>query len=186
LACFLLGQIVGLRRDRGEELRKREVLNQQAFTDPLTGLSNRRAYDAEVSRRIQGLSRGLPNLCLVLIDLDHFKHVNDSLGHTAGDQFLKQAGTALASSVRNQDLVARFGGDEFVVLISNLAEETALLVVERIRASIGTLEERTTASAGFCIVARPIDPVVLFEAADQALMKAKAEGRNRTLRSSCQ
>ena len=183
LACLLLGQIVQLRRDRHENLRSREVLSQQALSDPLTGLPNRRAYDQELARRMRGLANENSNLCLILIDLDHFKEVNDRLGHAEGDRVLKAASGALTDTVRSHDFVARLGGDEFAILISNLAAASASTVVERIRCSVsGSMDAQLTASVGFAILVQPASAAELFDAADKALFQAKEAGRNRANR----
>ena len=187
LACSLLGQIVGLRRERSDEVRRRETLSHQVFTDSLTGLPNRRAYEAEVSRRLQSLARQERSLCLALVDLDQFKQVNDCDGHLEGDRTLVQAGVALGNSARSHDFIARLGGDEFVVLISNLAGDAAFQVIDRIRASVGReLADGPTASAGFVLVNQVVAEKLLFDAADRALRDAKSAGRDRTLQSSCE
>jgi diguanylate cyclase (GGDEF)-like protein len=209
VTCQLLGQIVHLQRQHrdGAELRRR--LFQEAFSDPLTGLPNRRAWDRTLAERLATLHQG-ERLCLALLDLDSLKRVNDTYGHLAGDHVLQQCGRVLNDSLRQHDFVARFGGDEFGLLLWVPDEETAAAVVERVRAQVprascqpaahagepvapGTQPPLppvpcvVTASAGYCLTppqpsASPLpSPALLLAAADLALRRAKQRGRNRTV-----
>jgi diguanylate cyclase (GGDEF)-like protein len=113
-----------------DRARLQEELAAQALLDPLTGVANRRSFDAEAAR-LAAAPR--PEFGVVLCDLDHFKTVNDRLGHDAGDELLQIAAARLAASVRSGDLVARLGGDEFVVLLPGVTSQAAL---EAVRAKI--------------------------------------------------
>lgn len=191
LACRLLAEIVRLRRRgrREEELRGR--LRQEARSDPLTGLPNRRAWEQALVARLAALGASMP-LCLAIFDLDHFKRINDAHGHAVGDEVLRQAGRAIRQALRQEDFVARVGGDEFALLVRVPDPSTAAAVLERVRAGLpsrliqaGT--HAVTASAGYRVVrpdeARgpPLSAEGLYAAADAALREAKVQGRDRTL-----
>ena len=184
LACLLLGQIVQLRRERRQGRRVRQALAQLAMSDPLTGLPNRRAWDDELRSR-SGASPH-PPLCLALFDLDRFKQVNDLLGHSAGDEALRQVGRSLACCVRREDFVARLGGDEFGLLASDVGLEAATRLVERLRqAACVRLAEQggltLTVSAGLAVGSAAEGVERLFAAADESLRQAKTLGRDRTV-----
>lgn len=155
--------------------------------DVLTGLANRRLLLGQlpgllaISRR-----RGDP-LCLLMLDLDHFKRVNDTYGHAVGDQTLMALARSIERDVRLGDLVARFGGEEFVVVCPNTDEEAGVLIAERIRESIASLSETDlgfygvqTISIGLAVSGPQVDsPADLLRRADQALYEAKSNGRDR-------
>ena len=174
-------------RDITERKALERRLTLQATHDPLTGLPNRLLL---VDRLAHALSRaersGLP-LAVLFVDLDRFKVVNDSLGHTAGDALLFTAAGRFRSAVRTADTVARFGGDEFVVLVENLADETdAIRVAEQLIASlaepmrIGNQDLHVTASIGIAVGRSGRDTAeALVRDADIAMYRAKANGRTR-------
>lgn len=155
------------------------ALNLAALTDPLTGLANRRALaEATLPARYS----------LIELDLDHFKDVNDTFGHEAGDRVLKQLARVLNASVREQDHTYRLGGEEFLVLLPEADRETALLVAERIRLSVRQLNLEGAAPGGRITVSlgvstkkasQPCDFSRLMEQADRALYAAKGSGRDR-------
>lgn len=188
LACRLLTEIVQLRRrqERGDHLQK--ALKQMALSDPLTGLANRRAWEDELRLRVEEAQQNGRPLCLAMFDLDVFKQVNDVHGHQAGDDVLRAAAKALAANVRSHDFVARFGGDEFGVLLSNASPESAGAIVERMRQAVcNSLADgsygKVSASAGLAVI-RPqdgISPHDLLAAADRALREAKTTGRNQVV-----
>lgn len=188
LACMLLAEIVRLRRERRREERARKVLSQLALSDPLTGLFNRRAWNEELKARAPALSTGRDTLCVALVDLDHFKRVNDELGHMVGDEVLRAVGKALNSGLRGHDFVARLGGDEFALLLPDVPPQEAFHVVEQVRRRVcerfqsGDLP-RLTASAGFAVHDGAGSAIAeqLFVGADGALRRAKAQGRNQTV-----
>jgi len=192
LACRLLAEVVRLRRQSTARTEHNRRLAEEAMTDPLTGLPNRRAWDRAVQRWLDGSEGSSGRLCLAIIDLDRFKRINDTHGHAAGDDVLRAAGKVISGSLRESDFVARLGGDEFGLLLSVANEATARAVVDRVRsalplglARLGT--HTVNASAGFCLP--PSDsrgaplpsPESLFIAADTALREAKSQGRDRTV-----
>jgi len=191
LACRLLAQIVRLRRRAIQSAEIHRELSAQAMTDPLTGLPNRRAWDAALPERL-ALAGRRSQLCLAILDLDHFKQINDSHGHAIGDEVLRATGVAINDNLRQDDFVARLGGDEFGLLLWVPDEEVAAAVVERVRAALPEGFSRTvlpnvTASAGYqltgtCGASAPLPSSdAFYMAADAALREAKRRGRNCTV-----
>jgi diguanylate cyclase (GGDEF)-like protein len=166
------------------DLAARRALYHQATHDCLVGLANR----TEFHRRVHTLEimRAQP-YAILFIDLDHFKEVNDTAGHAAGDELLRRVGTVLRESVRSEDLAARLGGDEFAILMENCCAADALHVAATILERINTFalscesqRRRVTASIGIaCSADLCSSPSKLIEAADQACYAAKRAGRNR-------
>jgi diguanylate cyclase (GGDEF)-like protein len=161
-------------------------LAEQASTDPLTGVMNRRAMEEAALREIARCTRyGYP-LSLIMIDIDKFKHLNDTLGHAAGDCALQAFTSRVKKMLRCQDLLARMGGDEFVIMLPDTSASAGAVIAERIRQAIETLEVpfesgpiRFTVSAGIA----QLDPAQddwedLSRNADAALYDAKQHGRN--------
>ncbi|EHR70277.1 diguanylate cyclase (GGDEF) domain-containing protein [Burkholderiales bacterium JOSHI_001] len=157
--------------------------------DALTGLVNRRALDDDIQREWQRWRRtGLP-FALLVLDLDHFKRVNDTHGHLAGDAVLAQTGERLRASARATDTVARIGGEEFVVLAPQVQADGLGMLAERMRADLAGsgfdlpgVRLSLTASVGAALVAQgDSDPQQVLQRADQALYRAKAQGRNRVV-----
>lgn len=161
-------------------VRALRTSQQQAETDPLTGLINRRSLDT----RFQQLSRTNSVISVVMCDLDHFKHLNDTYGHDAGDRALSLFAQVIQKLIRPQDLAARFGGEEFVIVFPDTTLEQTAIVVERIRASLKIALQRTTVpsfTASFGLASAPEHGRALgtlAEAADQAMYRAKANGRD--------
>ena len=166
-------------------LRNLAIAQLRAATDALTGLPNARAVQDTLKRLVAQASRMLWPLSAVLIDLDHFKEVNDTFGHGLGDEVLAAIGAALHSTVRESDFVGRYGGEEFVMLLPDSDRDTAVQVAERVRTAIGdlrVLEGDSSVSASFGIAVFPEDApdaARLVRNADRALYRAKANGRNR-------
>jgi diguanylate cyclase (GGDEF)-like protein/PAS domain S-box-containing protein len=161
-----------LEAEREELIRE---LDSQARTDALTGLPNRRWLDDELDRELARAGRLGFELCLALIDLDHFKRFNDRFGHQAGDALLREACQRWRSVLRVSDFLARYGGEEFIVLLPDCGPADARVVVERMRRATPAGQ---TCSAG---IARwnPKEPqVALIARADAALYEAKAAGRD--------
>ncbi len=152
---------------------------QLAYTDTLTGLDNRRAMEQHLAQQLAQASRSGQALSLLLLDIDHFKRVNDEHGHLKGDTVLYEVAQALRGSLRSQDLAGRWGGEEFLVLLPNTTALPALVLAERLRTNVAmacsvtisiglhTKHSNTTESAG-----------TMLEAADHALYEAKSRGRN--------
>lgn len=176
-----------LSKVRAELSRSLATIREMAQRDPLTGVFNRRhlieALDREVARCQRHRGRGL---ALCMIDLDHFKRINDSFGHPVGDEVLIAVGARIGKSIRSSDYVARYGGEEFVVLLDAESSELAYAVCERIRCDIAGLQIAALqgmplgVSIGVALCAMGESPAELLERADKALYRAKAEGRNCT------
>ena len=157
------------------------------FTDSLTGIANRRAFDYELRRRIIDWNRQRIPLCLLLLDIDHFKVTNDRYGHQAGDAALIVVANVLKRSVRELDLVARFGGEEFAMILPYSTTKDGRCVAERAREAIaenliesGRHHFQLTASFGIAEVMQGDDSELLIRRADAALYKSKHHGRNRS------
>jgi diguanylate cyclase (GGDEF)-like protein len=162
-------------------------LRQQAIRDPLTGLLNRRYLDETLPREFAlAIRRGTP-IALMMVDLDHFKQVNDTLGHATGDQVLRALGGLLRALTRASDVACRWGGEEFVVMMPGAALDAAIRRAEEMRRSFETLSlpgeanpPCSTFSAGLALFPlHASTPQALLEAADEAMYAAKAAGRNR-------
>ena len=176
--CLGLGTLADLlHRDRYEA-------DQQALTDTLTTLSNRRHAMLSLEQAFAAAARGVP-LCVALFDLDKFKDFNDRHGHVAGDQVLKVFAGVLKSYTRVMDLSARFGGEEFLSVLLHGDEVGALVFAERVRQSLKTSElpfGRITVSCGVAAYSEEMGTVEdLVAAADQALYAAKRGGRDRVV-----
>jgi diguanylate cyclase (GGDEF)-like protein len=164
--------------------RNLAVAERRAASDALTGLPNRRAADETIKRMIAHAGRTVTPLSVVLIDLDHFKEVNDLHGHEQGDAALAAIGQILAGCVRASDFAARYGGEEFLLLLPDTDRGGAVQVAEKLRRTIESSEIRDIGclTASFGIAALPDDAVdseQLLRRADRALYAAKAHGRNR-------
>lgn len=146
-------------------------------TDPLTGLNNRRALDETLAGQIALRARYGFSFSLAILDVDHFKQVNDNYGHLAGDGMLQQVSKLLESSVRETDFVARYGGEEFVILMAQTELDGACLLAERLRAKVAE-ETRVTLSGGVAAAREFESAGELLARADTALYQAKAAGRN--------
>jgi two-component system cell cycle response regulator len=175
-------------RLREENARLLGELRQASLTDALTGVGNRRAFDEGLVQEIARARRLGAGLTLAIFDLDHFKRVNDSLGHRTGDEALVEFASRLRSLVRGGERVFRYGGEEFAVLMAEGAPEFALTAASRIVAAVGqdalvvgSVRLPVTCSAGVAVL-RPSDDVrgaELIARADAALYSAKRLGRNR-------
>jgi two-component system cell cycle response regulator len=164
-----------------------KALNQKlqslAVTDGLTGLHNHRAFQDYLEEQFQTAMRNKQPLALILMDVDHFKQYNDTYGHQAGDEVLRQVAQILQTNVREGDFVARYGGEEFVVVLPRTDLESAVAVAERLRRAIESAEwslRPVTGSFGVASIRPDMETrQELIEAADQALYQAKKNGRNR-------
>lgn len=163
--------------------RQKQELMKMAMTDPLTSLNNRHALMQLVPKYIESSKRDETPLSVMIIDLDHFKNVNDTYGHDVGDIVLKAIGELLKNTCRGSDFVARFGGEEFVVLLSNCNKDNAMVKSENIRKRVEACrpnELTITASIGVTSMGDDtnIDFETLFKAADTAVYSSKENGRN--------
>jgi diguanylate cyclase (GGDEF)-like protein len=159
---------------------------QSALRDPLTDTGNRIAMDQTLQREIKMSRRHLQPLSLLMLDIDHFKLINDNHGHSAGDDVLKAVAASIKNQLRNVDMVFRFGGEEFLILLSNTSREAAAMVGERLRFAVqaenyladGHVIELTV-SLGCSTLLPGESAESLLRRADSALYVAKREGRNR-------
>lgn len=161
-------------------------LEQLALTDSLTGLANRRAFDQRLAHDLKQCARSQSVLTIALLDLDHFKLINDTFLHAGGDIVLQKVSKLIADCVRDIDLVARWGGEEFAIIFPQTDAEQAITVLERIRIAVEQLtfaevsvEARVTVSIGVMSSASSDNPAQLLQLADRALYNAKELGRNR-------
>jgi diguanylate cyclase (GGDEF)-like protein len=159
---------------------------QSALRDPLTGAGNRIAMEQTLQREIEMSRRHLQPLSLLMLDIDHFKRVNDSHGHSAGDDVLKAIAATIKAQLRNVDMVFRYGGEEFLILLSNTSREAASMVGERLRYAAQAAEYyadgqliELTVSLGCSTLLPGESADSLLRRADSALYVAKREGRNR-------
>ncbi len=163
--------------------RQADLFRERATKDVLTGLPNRGEFTGRVELALTGPLRG--KVAVLFVDLDGFKDVNDSFGHAAGDDLLVEAATRLSSEVRHRDIVARFGGDEFVALLTDCTDDVALEVAERLRESLSRpyqvagREVVVSASIGLARPELDDDAESALRNADLALYRAKASGRDR-------
>ncbi len=156
--------------------------------DPMTEAYNKRAFMIEIDKEAGFARRHQQPLSLIMFDLDHFKRINDTYGHQAGDLVLSSVARSVQKTIRKEDIFARYGGEEFALLLRNTTEEAAFILGERIRRSIEELEvthnERRipcTVSVGIAVMEKNIERSTdLIEAADKRLYDAKRKGRNRT------
>ncbi|WP_344867149.1 putative bifunctional diguanylate cyclase/phosphodiesterase, partial [Planomonospora alba] len=176
-------QAAELSRALEEQNALQQLLSHRTMHDPLTGLANRALF---TDRLEQATARRSPlaRHALLLLDLDGFKHVNDSYGHPVGDQLLVQAGRRLRAVVREADTLARFGGDEFAVLLEDITSEEAGEVAQRVVETVsegftvGGRSLHVTASVGLHMIAEAMEAQEALRDADLALYAAKAAGRN--------
>ncbi|VAW73018.1 diguanylate cyclase/phosphodiesterase (GGDEF & EAL domains) with PAS/PAC sensor(s) [hydrothermal vent metagenome] len=158
---------------------------QLAQKDPLTGISNRSALDEMMQRELSHARRQGSSCAMIILDIDHFKKINDKYGHITGDCALKNVASMMDSCKRDGDLLFRYGGEEFVILMRDTDEDGALLLAERIRHHIENTtchcsgaELAMTVSIGISVLQDDDSPISLFTRADQALYNAKHNGRN--------
>ncbi|MDO6425638.1 GGDEF domain-containing protein [Thalassotalea sp. 1_MG-2023] len=166
-------------------LDARKALEIQATTDPLTGLYNRRFFFEQAKLALSTSERHGEPLCLMMCDIDHFKDINDSFGHKAGDNAIKAFSNVLQASLRIEDVLARYGGEEFVILLPQTSLSKAQHVAERMRSeteNIALTSEKgcinITASFGVCQVREFNDIETSINHADKAMYAAKSAGRN--------
>lgn len=168
-------------------LRYHEALA-AAFRDPLTGAGNRVALDKTLQREIELAKRHGQQLSILMLDLDHFKLVNDEFGHSMGDKVLKEAVACITGCIRQTDMCFRYGGEEFLVMLSNAEHAGALRIAERIRMGIssltfsnekGRLQVTTSIGCATLMIEDSMDSMI--QRADKALYQAKHNGRNRVV-----
>jgi len=179
-------------REAGKALWLQAVINglcELSSRDPLTGLANRRHFELMLAGEVDRVARAGEPALVLMIDIDHFKKVNDAHGHPAGDEVLKHVAHTLQDCIRPMDTVARFGGEEFAMILPNCPPSFAQAVAERIRIRIQSMTipispgetVRVTVSLGGAFAPQWVRSSALLwvERADQQLYQAKSEGRNR-------
>jgi diguanylate cyclase (GGDEF)-like protein len=162
-----------------------DILRDRAMIDPLTELANRRAYDMRFGQEWSRAQRHALPLSLIMADIDNFKRVNDQHGHQAGDEVLRQVARRLNRDFRNCDMLFRYGGEEFAMILPETAIAGAVELAERLRVSlfaepirVGNAELTVTASFGVADNDGVTEPDTLVRGADQSLYQAKSDGRN--------
>ena len=187
--------VAGALKDRAAEIdmlrAELDRVRQEAIHDPLTGLSNRRAFDERLADSLDETLKELKSICLLMIDVDHFKNINDKHGHQIGDKILQYIASVLKKNFKGKDLVARFGGDEFAVIVENAPSAGVHNVAETVRKLVDESNlKRTdtgeplgdvTVSIGYECARSGDTPDKLLDRADKALYQAKQKGRNRVL-----
>jgi diguanylate cyclase len=167
------------------------MFEKHSRTDALTGLHNRRHLDENLDRRTTELKDGACTFSLLILDVDHFKLFNDTHGHLGGDQVLIALGRLLRETMRKEDILTRYGGEEFAVILPGMCIDEAEKVAERLRTVVSSTEVRgnegeilpsVTVSIGLAQAVPGQDPASVIAAADAALYAAKESGRNRTCR----
>lgn len=185
VSAVALSQIVA--RDHQKNLELLAQLQRESCTDALTGVANRRVLDAGLQRFMQYCQAERRPLCLMMVDIDYFKTLNDTYGHSIGDDVLRKTGQTLSAFVRSTDLVSRYGGEEFVVVTPGVDLTTARELSERIRLAVQrqplppeTGDDEVTISIGLTAMEADDVPATLLQRADHALYYAKHAGRNCT------
>ncbi|MCD6061436.1 MAG: hypothetical protein K0S16_1747 [Moraxellaceae bacterium] len=169
--------------------RREDTIRTLSRTDTLTGIPNRRSIMEMLEKEVARTKRHGPPMCVVILDLDHFKKVNDTYGHPTGDLVLREAARVLRESIRSCDAIGRYGGEEFMLVLPDTDAEGAAVLLERCRAALATTIIRAETgktfhiSASFGVVCNQkdmaVDVATLIKAADDALYLAKQNGRNR-------
>ena len=174
-------------QDMTERLSARsDNMEQVALTDGLTGLQNRRYFDDALAQYLDEFKRIQKPVGLIVLDLDHFKMVNDTHGHDVGDEVLRQVAQCLKNFTRFHDIAARLGGEEFAVVAPNMDGDSLTKFAERIRRAVadlvivsGNVHLKVTTSVGLTIWDGSEDPDSFYRRADRMLYQAKRQGRNR-------
>jgi diguanylate cyclase (GGDEF)-like protein len=191
-ACFVL-LTSALSLQTAKDVLRISVLERETATDPLTGVHNRRYMEQCFNTEFASANRYGQPLCVLMLDIDHFKRINDTYGHQIGDQVLIDLGKILRLAVRETDVVARYGGEEFVVITPHTTLEGAITLAERMRKAIESHGVALPNDAGVITVTASfgvatLTPEVknsesLVHLADMSLYRAKQEGRNRVVAS---
>jgi diguanylate cyclase (GGDEF)-like protein len=183
VSVSVVAAVVLVLTSRNDELLAR--LADEARTDPLTSLLNRRGFDEHATVELAHARREAHSVAVASIDIDHFKHVNDEWGHDIGDKVLARLGAILAAQSREVDVVARVGGEEFVVLMPGCNASDAGAFTDRVRRSLAAADDSglptVRVSAGVTAETAPDNVATLLRRADAALYEAKRTGRNRTV-----
>lgn len=188
IVAYLGSVIAGMRSTLKKQNQKLEIL---ASRDPLTQLPNRRALMEQLAKESARLERRTPeqvDLCIGMLDIDHFKQINDGYGHDAGDAVLVQVSEALTGMMRQGDFVGRFGGEEFIIILPESTLSAATQVAERVKSAIAELHfpvlpdgSGITVSQGLAMHRQGDNIELTLKRADEALYRAKTGGRNRVV-----
>ncbi|MCF8468259.1 MAG: GGDEF domain-containing protein [Sneathiella sp.] len=175
-------------REIAELKRRLQFVQKEAFTDALTGIANRKSFDAELSKLIEEARETSSSLCLIMADIDHFKKFNDCHGHTFGDQVIKLVATTLQKGIKAEAIAARYGGEEFAVILPDTELDAAVNIAndllqsiaakKLVKRSTGVEVGKVTLSFGVTPYALREDAVTFISRADEALYSAKKNGRN--------
>lgn len=182
---FITAELIARARAALRAKHTMTMLEQRAHLDGLTGLANRAVLDDQLLREWDNCRRRNVPLTVAIFDLDRFKVINDTFGHTAGDAVLRQTARLLSYSARSSDLVARYGGEEFVVVASDCLLSEGVMLAERFRTSlhcttipVGDTDLSVTTSVGIATADGADSPEELVQQADEALYQAKHSGRD--------
>jgi diguanylate cyclase (GGDEF)-like protein len=174
-----------------ESFRSHERMISLSFTDPMTGLYNRRFFDKALAQELSRCQRYGRFFSLLLVDIDHFKRVNDTYGHDSGDEVIKQVAKTLQINLRGMDVVTRIGGEEFAIILPETPHQNLVVVVNRLLKEVRQSEpavdsmtnagERVTISIGVASYnGGPVSVNELYKLADKSLYRAKRKGRDRS------
>jgi diguanylate cyclase (GGDEF)-like protein len=173
---------------QAELIEAREALRMQALHDPLTGVWNRRAILDVLGNELARSRREGLSVAVAIADLDHFKHINDTYGHMVGDTALCESTNRMRTLLRTYDAIGRYGGEEFLIVLPGCTSQDAFKLAERLRLGMsqepvkisgGAIEVMCSLGVAASDTVAILDPVALIQAADNALYRAKAKGRNR-------
>lgn len=182
-------QISGMMQEMDTLREQLEQVREESLTDALTGLANRKAFDQMLDSVVQNNTDEQSPFCLVIADIDHFKNFNDTYGHLVGDKVLRYVGKTITSCIKGKDMAARFGGEEFILILPDTEITGAEIVADQVRQAISKsnlIDHRNneeygkiTISLGIAQFKQGEQPEELLNRADQALYQAKDNGRNR-------
>ena len=186
-------RMLGAHNDLTELKELEKTLRYMASTDSLTGLSNRRSFEDHFSWTLKNIKRTSEALSIAMIDIDHFKKINDTYGHLIGDSVLVAVASAIKEACRENDYQARWGGEEFIVLLHNTDADQSLIAAERLRkavAEVNTITDKISVSVGVSTLlpsttgeTKQVSSEQLISESDKALYAAKTSGRNRVVHS---
>ncbi len=184
--CLIIYDVTEVAVNRLQLQTANAKLHDISRTDGLTGLLNRKTWEHALNHEFQRYQRYKHTCSLIMIDIDHFKNVNDTHGHPAGDDVIRETAKVLTEGIRNIDIAGRYGGEEFAVILVDTDAQGAKVVAERLRSRIEAttvhhedLKLNVTISLGICELSERIaDPTMWIESADRGLYRAKHGGRN--------
>ena len=182
--------IAQLKVENIERQRAAEELEKLSITDPLTSIYNRRKFNKLLASEVERSKRYQTNLSIIMCDIDHFKKINDTYGHDVGDEALKVFSEKINENIREVDMFARWGGEEFMILMPNVSIDDACSVAEKLRKVITSTEvkklDSITASFGVTDLHEDETAESFIKRVDLAMYKAKNNGRNNVARISCE